>query len=142
MGLSRNENGFVWPIEARSEAIFELAKLSMWLDDRIIEKKLQSAPVEQIDPTAERAALEKPEIRQRIENTARVCVDRIWEPFLNRLQQRFPLITEHGESNQRLRTGGLTRSRSEGVARMHYSPVFSNRYWAIASGNEEQIRKY
>lgn len=142
MDLCRNEVGFVWPIEARSEAIFELAKLGLWLDDRIIEKKLESVPIEQIGPTTELAALEAPEIRQRIENTARVCVDQIWKPFLKRLQQRFPLVTEDGESNQRLRTGGLTRSRSDGVARMHYSPVFSNRYWAITSGNKEQIRKY
>jgi hypothetical protein len=142
MDLCRNENGSVWPIEARSEVICELAKLIIWLDHRIVQKKLASAPVEQIDPNTELTALEAPEIRQRIENTARICADQIWKPFLKRLQQRFPLITEHGESNHTFKTSCLTRSRSGGVAKMHYSPRFSNRYWALFNGNEEQIRKY
>jgi hypothetical protein len=55
----------------------------MWLEDRIIEKKTENASIERIYPDQERSALETPTIQERIENTARICADKIWKRFLN-----------------------------------------------------------
>lgn len=56
----------------RSEAIFELAKLSLFLTGRVIDVKLADKSVDDLDPAEERAALFSAVGRERIENTARV----------------------------------------------------------------------
>ncbi len=141
LDICRDEIGPVMPIDARPEAIFELAKLAMWLEDRIIEKKTENTSIERIDPDQERSALKTPMIQERIENTAKICADRIWKRFLNDWYRRFPLVLSLQE-RRRPQTGGLALPRRElsGVKNQHYSPTFSNEYWAIGPG--KRIRVY
>jgi hypothetical protein len=128
LGICRDEIGPVMPLDARPEVIFELAKLTLWLEERIIEKKTANTCIERIDPDQERSALGTPTIQERIENTARICADRIWKPFLGECSRRFPLILGLQE-RRRPRKGGrvLLPGERSGVKNQHYSPVFSNR---------------
>ena len=43
LDICRDEIGPVMPIDARPEAIFELAKLTLWLEDQIIEKRRRTS---------------------------------------------------------------------------------------------------
>jgi hypothetical protein len=141
LDICRDEIGPVMPIDVRPEAIFELAKLTMWLEDRIIEKKTENASIEHIYPDQERSALETPTIQERIENTARICADRIWKRFLNDWYRRFPLVTGPQERLRPQPRGRVLPQReSPGVRNQHYSPTFSNEYWAIGLG--KRIRVY
>jgi hypothetical protein len=134
--ICRTEIGPVMASDARPSAIFELAKLIMWLEERIIAKKLEIGPIEQIDPEAERRALETSSAQERIENTARICAEKIWKPLLAEWHRRFPLISA-GERQARK----LVRRREEpGVKSQHYSPSFSNKLWAI--GSQKLVRVY
>ena len=139
--ICRDEIGPVMPIDARLEAIFELAKLTLWLEDRIIEKKTENASIERIDPEQERSVLETPTIQKRIENTARICADRIWKRFLDAWSRRFPLVLGFQE-RRRTQKGGrvLLQRELSGVKNQHYSPTFSNEYWAVGPG--KRIRLY
>lgn len=141
LDICRDEIGPVMPIDARPEAIFELAKLTLWLEDQIIEKKTENASIERVDPDQERLALETPTIQERIENTARICADRIWKRFLDKWSQRFPLVLGVQE-RCRPQKGGrvLLQPELSGVKNQHYSPSFSNEYWAVGPG--KRIRVY
>jgi hypothetical protein len=80
------------PIEVRHEAAFELAKLTLWLEDRMIEKKTAALPIDQISPEAEAQFITSPVGIQRIDNTARIMADRIWKPLCSKWWERYPAI--------------------------------------------------
>ena len=80
-----------------------------------------------------------PKIQERIENTARICADQIWKPLQEQWHRRFPLIINSPQRKQRTRARLAPRERP-GVRDQHYSPVFSNRFWA--SGNAQVVRVY
>src|SRR4051812_39811686 len=69
------------PIQVRHEAAFELAKLMLWLEDRMIEKKTAAVPIDQIAADAEAQSMTSPGGVERIDNTARTLADRIWKPL-------------------------------------------------------------
>jgi hypothetical protein len=141
LDICRDEIGPVMPIDARPEAIFELAKLILWLEDRIVEKKTENVSIERIDPDQERSALRTPTIQERIENTARICADRIWKRFLDECSRRFPLIVGFQEQRRPQKGGRVLLQREwPGVKNQHYSPVFSNEYWAV--GPRKRIKVY
>ncbi|HEY0872848.1 MAG TPA: hypothetical protein VGD94_05200 [Vicinamibacterales bacterium] len=123
------------PIEVRHEAVFELARLMLWLEDRMIEKKTAAVPIEQIAPDAEAQDLTTPGGVERIDNTARIMVDRIWKPLCAKWWERFPAIPA---SPTKMIVAGLP-SNSPGVKQQHFSPVFSNRRWA---GTHGAVRVY
>jgi hypothetical protein len=80
------------PIEARHEAAFELAKLTLWLEDRMIEKKTAAVPIDQISPETEAQFITSPVGVERIDKTARVMADRFWKPLCSKSWQRYPAI--------------------------------------------------
>jgi hypothetical protein len=123
------------PIEARHEAVFELAKLMLWLEDRIIEWKTATVPIDQIAPDAEAQYMTSPGGVDRIDNTARLMADRIWKPLCAKWWERFPAIST--APKKAIVTGLL--SNSQGVKKQHFSPVFSNRRWA---GTDGTVRVY
>lgn len=136
--IADDEIGPVMSFRARPEAIFQLAKLQLWLDARIIEHKTKSASIDSIDVSEERSSLETPMSQQRIENTARICADRIWKRFLDDWSQCFPLVIEHARSEREPKSSFAPRKFS-GVKDMHYSPRFSNEYWAAGAGKRIRI---
>jgi hypothetical protein len=76
--------------------------------------------------------------QQRIENTARICADRIWKRFLDDWSRRFPPVVEHARSEQEPKSLFAPRKFS-GVKDMHYSPRFSNEYCALGAGTRIRI---
>lgn len=123
------------PIEVRHEAAFELAKLMLSLEDRMIEKKTAAVPIDQIAPDAEVQSITSPGGVERIDNTARILADRIWKPLCAKWWERFPAIPALPKNAI---VSGLP-SNSPGVKNQHFSPVFSNRRWAGADG---AVREY
>ena len=123
------------PIQVRHEAAFELAKLMLWLEDRMIEKKTSDVPIDQIAPDAEVQSMTSPGGVERIDNTARILADRIWKPLCAKWWERFPAIPALPKNAI---VSGLP-SNSPGVKNQHFSPVFSNRRWAGADG---AVREY
>jgi hypothetical protein len=118
------------PIEARHEAAFELAKLTLWLEDRMIEKKTAAVPIDQISPETEAQFITSPVGVERIDKTARVMADRFWKPLCSKSWQRYPAIPA---APRKTVARGLP-SNSPGVKSQHFSPVFSNRRWAGPDG--------
>ena len=138
--ICRDKVGTVWPIQSRSEAIFERASLLIWLEDRIIEKKTDGISISSIDPNQERIALETKLIRERIETTARICADNIWKKSLENWYKQWPLIISAAEQRRPKKSRLiLPRDKSSGVRDQHFSPVFSNKYWAVGSQNKIRI---
>ncbi len=123
------------PIEVRHEAAFELAKLMLWLEDRMIEKKTAAVPIDEIAPDAEAQYMTSPGGVERIDNTARMMADRIWKPLCAKWWERFPAIAT---APKKTTVTGLP-SNSPGVKKQHFSPVFSNRRWA---GTDGAVRVY
>jgi hypothetical protein len=136
--ISREECGPGLPIEVRHEAIFEVAKLTLWLEGRLLEVKTASTKIEDIDPNEERQNLDTPKCKERIENTARICADSIWKKLVEKWHKEHPLIisTEKAPHRKKLITG----NNSPGVQNQHYTPVFSNKYWA--TGPQNKVRVY
>lgn len=118
------------PIEVRHEAVFELAKLTLWLEDRMIEKKTAAVPIDQISPATEAKFITNPVGVERIDNTARIMAERIWKPLCSQWWKRYPAIPA-APKNTVVR--GVP-SNSQGVKKQHFSPVFSNRRWAGTDG--------
>ena len=123
------------PIEVRHEAAFELAKLMLWLEDRMIEKKTAAVPIDEIAPDAEAEYVTSPGGVERIDNTARIIADRIWKPLCAKWWERVPAISTPPKKT--IVTG--LPSNSPGVKKQHFSPVFSNRRWA---GTDGAVRVY
>jgi hypothetical protein len=141
LAIWRDETGQLMPTEAREEVIFELAQLTLWLQSRIVDKNTESVPIAEVDPIAERAALDSAHIRERLENIARNLVQGFWKPFIDKIAARNSLIIKpsalHLSKRQRLR---VEPSKSLGVRRQHYSPAFANKHWA--SGPHNRVRVY
>src|SRR6185503_5516509 len=115
------------PRDAESEAVFELAKFTLWLERRIIEKKTEIAAIEYIDPDKERLALDTSTVQEQIENTARSFADGFWKALHGEWSRRFPILVECQERRHRSRSGRrlMARRESSGVKNQHFSPTFS-----------------
>jgi hypothetical protein len=138
----RDESGPVFPEEAREHLILELAQLSLWLEERIIEKNIAHLSIDKINPEDERASLETPLIQERIENTARNLADGFWKRMVQQAIIRRPLVftLDNARVAASKRQSSLSLRKSEGVKLQHYSPVFANRYWATAP--DFRVREY
>ena len=131
LALARDSVGPVLPEECRHEALRELAALQLWLEQRIVERKLAGRQLDEIDPEAEAALAGSPEASECIENTATVCANGIWIPLVRGCRRSYPLIDD-----QRARPTKLVPRRvpAPGSKRHHYSPRFANRRWTNEDG--------
>lgn len=122
----------------RSEAIFELAKLYLFLTEKVIEVKLADKRVEDLNPADERAALFSAHGRERIENTAQVIAEHLWIKLYDQWQRRMTTVIDPEKERARRRgraklwTPEATQERV--TQKMHYSPDFTNKYWADSKG--------
>jgi len=131
LALARDSVGPVLPEECRHAALRELAELQLWLEQRIVERKLAGCRLDEIDPEAEAAWAGSPEASECIENTATICANGIWIPLVREWRRRYPFIDD-----QRARPTKLVPRRvsAPGSRRHHYSPRFANRRWANEDG--------
>ena len=123
------------PVQARPEASFQLAKLVLMLEGQIIETKTARTPIQTIDAEAERDALTSPLIQDRIENTAAILAEHVWLLLCERWWKRYPMI--QSESPRSVKRIAMHRAY-DGTRRQHFSPRFSNKYWASA----DRVRVY
>ena len=139
--ISNDEFGPV-PLDAKPEALFELAKAILWLERQIIQQKTQTVAIECIDPDQERFALETSTVQDRIENTARRIADEVWKRCHDEWSRRFPGLVEAQERRSRSRKGRrlIVSRESSGVKNQHFSPTSTNEFWAI--GQQKLIRIY
>ena len=139
--LSAGKHGRAIPIEARADAIFQLAHLSMHLVEKIIDKKVESSTVENIDPAAERAALGSALIRERIEGTARICAQYFWDRHVLQWRRQYPLIlTPAGAATTRFSARVATVAPSRRTVNVqHYVLAFSNEYFATDDTKQIQV---
>lgn len=136
----RAEAGPALPSRSRERLILELAQLSLWIDERVVAKQTGTRPIEHVDPLIERTALDTPHIRERIENTARTLMDRVWRPLVERERARYPLVVGSSGSPPNPRRGKVIKpSASPVVIKQHYAPAFANKYWAGDSSAEIRV---
>lgn len=125
------------PARARHEAVFELAKLSLWLEDRIIAVKTSATPIHEIDPVIENESIASTGERERIENTARNCADAVWKRLYDTWWKKYPEVAIDRVRRPKLAVGRA--SSSTGVRVQHFSPVFSNKLWAGAATGKVRV---
>ncbi len=69
-------------INIKAEMALELAKLTLFIADKVIDNRTADRELEQIDPEAERLACLGPEGVATIKNTARIAFEEDWLKFL------------------------------------------------------------
>lgn len=116
------------PLAAKHEVVFEMAKLVNFIADKIVEKKLSDSRLEEIDLDEERDWLESPACAERIENTARIFAENVWVKFLNEWWEKHPVVLSSSSPIPKRRK--FAKRGAGGVRRQHFSPKFSNKYWA------------
>ena len=122
-----DQEGFVQvPVAARHEAVFELARLTLRLEDQIISKRTTETPIEELDPVAEGRALGTADRLERIENTARIYATAIWKRLHDGWWKKYPALSTVPKRGPR----PLAEITSGGTKHQHFSPVFSNKRWA------------
>jgi len=125
------------PRGAHHEAVFELANLSLWLEDKIVLVKTAKTPIREVDPLIEEQAIATAHERERIENTARNCAERIWKRFHDEWWRKYPEIETDRKRGSKLALG--LASSLGGVRVQHFSPVFSNKLWASATTKRVRV---
>lgn len=115
-------------INIREDMILELAKLQLWLADRVVEKRLGKRAIEDIDPKAERNDCLGPPGESAIIETARLIHERIWA---KRIEERWKPKSERA----------MARDVNPREAKLAIKPVGKNHYiprwfirdhWAVA----------
>lgn len=115
------------PLAEKHEAVFEMAKLVNFIEDKILDKKLSDSRIEEIDLNKERSWLESDQCADRIENTAQIFAEHVWIKFLNEWWRKHPVASSNAPRRVRRKFAKVVNG---GVRRQHFSPKFSNKYWA------------
>ncbi|HKR60767.1 MAG TPA: DUF4238 domain-containing protein, partial [Pyrinomonadaceae bacterium] len=121
-------------VSVREKAIFELAKLTLWLSDLVVDKKLKEKRLEDLDAQTESQLMQSTRGRERIESTATVLAEQIW---LKQYDQWHRPIRRIVVPEERTQAGAAKLINSTGQKRTrdhHYLPRFSNKYWTDGAG--------
>lgn len=121
----------------REEAIFELAKLMLRLTELVVKKKLEEKNVAELDPATEASAMFSQSGRERIENTAKLFAEHIWIKLHDKWQQRTSSLIDPANPRSRSQRGKLysPSKKTQITRKQHYSPDFTNKYWANSKGD-------
>jgi hypothetical protein len=68
-------------IDLRGEMTLELARLQIWLGERVVERRINNRPLNSINPDLEREACLGPKGEDTISGTARMAYEHIWKKF-------------------------------------------------------------
>lgn len=121
-------------ISVREKAIFELAKLTLWLTDLVVDKKLTEKRLEDFDEQTETELMQSSVGRERIDSTARVMAEQIWLNLYDQWHKPLRRIVVP-EKMSRAGKARLINSTSQKRTREHhYLPRFSNKYWTDSTG--------
>lgn len=140
--ISEEQVGIGLHVEARTAAIFELSKLLIALTEQAVEKKLDGGMAsDPLTAESEQAMMNSEHGKERIENTARILAEHIWNKLMARWRERWPLIVDPTDSKASRKIGRQISAQHQApvVRDNHFSPVFSNKQWANANG---RVRRY
>jgi hypothetical protein len=125
-------------VSVREKAIFELAKLTLWLIDLVIDKKIEGKRLEDFDAGIESELMQSTLGRERIGSTGRMLAEHIWLKLYDQWHEPIRRIVVPGQRKSDVRNGKLINSTSrKRTLENHYAPSFSNKYWTDETG---QIR--
>lgn len=125
-------------VSVREKAIFELAKLTLWLTDLVIDKKIEGKRLEDFDAIIESELMQLALGRERIDSTGRMLAEHIWLKLYDQWHEPIRRIVVPGQIKSDVGNAKLINSTSrKRTIENHYSPRFSNRYWTDETG---QIR--
>jgi Protein of unknown function (DUF4238) len=135
--ICERDVGLVLHVDQRADAAFELAKLSLFLQQRILDEKAKAKPLDHYDPAVETALLDMPSEKNRIENTAHALAEEVWKPLVANWRKCRPLIEAPNQPWQRpkLRKPIKTEFRRD----MHYVPQSTTRPWACRKSGKFRV---
>jgi hypothetical protein len=136
LGYTKDERQRPWAVSSREDAIYELARLTFWLSDLVVKKKLEETAIHELEPESERASASSTSGIERIESTARILADNIWTKKYDDWHRHTNTVVDSGNTHSRLRRKKLYDPAKEPqfTQRNHYSPKFSNKYWVDGTG--------
>ncbi|MDW3224175.1 MAG: DUF4238 domain-containing protein [Paracoccaceae bacterium] len=102
-------------IDLREEMILELARLQIWLGERVVEQRINNRPPNTINPEVEREACLGPKGADTISRTARMAYDHVWKK-----------ITD--ERWKPKSTNALKRAKNPRKAKLAVKPVAKNHF--------------
>jgi hypothetical protein len=122
-------------ISIREKAIFELAKLTLWLTDLVIDKKLEAKCLEDLDAKTESQLMQSTLGRERIDSTGTVLAEHIWLKLYDQWHEPIRRIVVPRQEMARAGKAKLITSTNQKRTREnHYTPRFSNKYWTDGTG--------
>jgi len=121
-------------IAVREKAIFELAKLTMWLTDLVVDKKLEEKRLEDFNAQTESELMQSTVGRERIESTATVLAEHIWLKLYDHWHRPIRRIVVPEQERSQAGTAKLINSTGQRTSEHHYLPRFSNKYWTDGAG--------
>lgn len=114
-------------IDLREEMTLEIAKLTFWLGERVVEKRLPNPEAGEIDLAAEREAVLGPAGAEIIANTARISFDRIWGRLIEERYKPKTIAAAKRKANPRKQVLAV-----KPVGKNHFIPRwFIRDLWAV-----------
>lgn len=137
LNYTKEERQRPWAVSVREEAIYELAKLMFWLSDYVVKKKLEERAIQELDPESERLSASSTSGLERLESTARILADNIWTKKYDDWHRHTNRIVGLENTGGRLGRKNVHDpiKETQFTRKNHYSPSFSNVYWADNTGN-------
>lgn len=127
LDLGQVEVGQGLHIETRPQAIYELARLMLFLNGKILDHRQKHQALADCDPDEERAFFQSEAGEAMIEGTARNLADGAWKPLLERWRAYRPLIERPSPKHS---PGRIQKTSEPHRRRMHFVPQFSTKPWA------------
>jgi hypothetical protein len=127
LDLGQVEVGSGLHIETRPQAIYELARLMLFLNGKILDHKERDRALADYDPDEEKTFLASEAGKAIIEGTARNLADGAWKPLLERWRAYRPLIEPPPPKHPPRR---IKKTSEPHRRRMHFVPQFSTKPWA------------
>ena len=121
-------------IDSRPELTFTLAKLSLFLSEKIVEVRSKDHG-STIDVAKEAEALSTSIAEDRRQGTAKNCAEAVWIKTIKRLRVKHPLIISVTPKSKIITPMTIVGH----VGDNHFSPKFANREWANTTG---KVRVY
>lgn len=114
-------------IDLREEMALEIAKLSLWLGERVVEKRLPDREPGDIDLVAEREAVLGSAGAETITNTARMAFDHIWGRLIEERYKPKTIAAAKRKANPRKQVLAV-----KPVGKNHFIPRwFIRDLWAV-----------
>lgn len=141
--VSEETIGVVVQPEARTMMIVDLTRLLVTLTDEFVQNKLNHGLAsDPLTAEAEARASSSPIGRERIENTARLLAEHVWNKCIVDYRRRWPLVVEAGREHDVGRRRKLKgESKAPGVRHNHFSPVFSHKPWSTKDGRVRELSR-